>query len=82
MKSTDEFTEELLTVHEQHVQKLKAEWNAKASLLEGVHKYMRVMEDEATLVVRHNLAPLIPNQNTPLTGSYVGNVERSGPPDR
>ena len=51
---TDKFTEGLLTAHEQHVQKLRTELNTKASLMEGVHKYMRVMEDEATLVVRRN----------------------------
>lgn len=75
---TDELTEGLLTVHEQHVQKLKKEWNTKASLLEGVHKYVRLLEDETTLVVRRNLVSFWPR--SPCTANWIrlGNVKRSG----
>lgn len=46
---TDEFTEELLTIHEDEIKRLKEERRNKAPLLAGVKKYFEICVEEKEL---------------------------------
>jgi protein regulator of cytokinesis 1 len=48
-QTADEFTEELLTRHEEEVQQLKEELKQKAGLLAGIKKYMEICGEEQEL---------------------------------
>ena len=45
----DEFTEELLTIHEDEIKKLKEERRLKAPLLASIKKYFEICEEEKEL---------------------------------
>ncbi|TFK37089.1 microtubule associated protein-domain-containing protein [Crucibulum laeve] len=45
----DEFTEELLTIHEDEIRRLKEERRIKAPLLAGIKKYFEICEEEKEL---------------------------------
>ncbi|KDR79106.1 hypothetical protein GALMADRAFT_92933 [Galerina marginata CBS 339.88] len=45
----DEFTEELLTIHEDEIKRLKDERRVKAPLLAGIKKYFEICEEEKEL---------------------------------
>ena len=47
----DEHTEELLTLHEVEIQKLKEERRIKAPLLAAIKKYFEICEEEKELAV-------------------------------
>ncbi|KAF5377105.1 hypothetical protein D9757_008763 [Collybiopsis confluens] len=47
----DEFTEELLLIHEEEVRKLKEEKREKAPLLAGIKKYFDICEEEKELAI-------------------------------
>lgn len=48
----DEHTEELLTLHEKEIQKLKEERRIKVPILTSVKKYFEICEEERELAVR------------------------------
>ncbi len=45
----DEHTEELLSIHEEEIRRLKEDRRAKGSLLAGIKKYFDICEDEKEL---------------------------------
>ena len=45
----DEFTEELLTIHEDEIRRLKEERRNKAPLLASIKKYLEICEEEKEL---------------------------------
>ena len=46
----DEFTEELLSIHEEEIKRLKEERRGKAPLLAAVKKYFQILEEEKELL--------------------------------
>lgn len=50
--SSDEYTEELLTRHEEEITRLKEERRIKAPILASISKYFEICGDEQTLAVR------------------------------
>ena len=48
-QSTDEFTEELLAIHEDEIKRLKEERRNKAPLLANIKKYFDICEEEKEL---------------------------------
>ena len=49
---TDEHTEDLLTIHEEQIAKLKEERKSKASTLVAIRKYFQIIEEQKELEVR------------------------------
>lgn len=49
---TDEHTEDLLTIHEEEIAKLKEERKTKASIIVAIRKYFQILEEQKELDVR------------------------------
>jgi len=48
----DEHTEDLLTIHEEQITKLKEERKSKATILVAIRKYFQILEEQKELEVR------------------------------